>query len=142
MGSSRSAGGGSRGRRPQRQALPRKIEQDSDDEHEIMPQRKRQRPDSSRKSASGTSSKRRNVKRPIYFEGDDNDDGPAEPEMARPVRRGASNRPRDHESMNHDRESEDSDDVSNDDGSEENWDSDDPTTSREKAYLRKKKKKT
>ena len=140
--SSRSAGGGSGGRRPQRQARPRKIEQDSDDEHEIMPQRKRQRPDSSRKSASGTSSKRRNVKRPIYFEGDDNDDGPAEPEMARPARRGASKRPRDHESMNHDRESEDSDDVSNDDGSEENWDSDDPTTSREKAYLRKKKKKT
>jgi len=32
----------------------------------------------------------------------------------------------------------DSDDDSNDYGSEENWDFDDPTTSRKKAYLRKK----
>ena len=54
----------------------------------------------------------------------------------------ASKRPRDHKSMNLDRESEESHNVSNDDGSEENWDSDDSTTSREKAYLRKKKKKT
>ena len=33
-----------------------------------------------------------------------------------------------------DRKSDNSDDDSNDDGSEENWDFDDPTTSRKKAY--------
>ena len=37
-----------------------------------------------------------------------------------------------------DRETDDSDDDSNDDGSEENWDFDDPTTSRKKAYQREK----
>ena len=129
----------SRGRgRPQRRARPRKVDQESEDE--IMPQRKRRQTDI-RKTRETSSSRRRgrNVKRPVYFENDE-DDLPPEPET-RPKRDISSKRSRDQDAYQ-----EESSAAAASDGndSEENWDDEsemDDTLKREKAYLRKKKKK-
>ena len=135
-------------RKPQRKARIVQEESLEEEEEEIMPQRKRRQIDERNNrrghhsASTSTSGGRRNQKRPVYFEGDeDEDDHPRGSRGGRPKRAPVKRRDLeefDTAEVDPDEESTEEETASDDD---EDQDSD-AVTSREKAYLSKKKKKT